>query len=89
MELEEIMERLETTVGRMENEKLTLEEAYDTFSEGMKLVRLGNEAIDKVEKKIEILMKKEIGDETDETIESEEKGDDISGSDESTDGTGG
>ena len=44
----------------MENEKLTLEEAYQTFSEGMKLVSLGNKAIDKVEKKLEILMTKEI-----------------------------
>lgn len=60
MELEEIIEQLEHTVNKMENEKLSLEEAYQTFSQGMKLVVQGNEAIDKVEKKIEILMKKDI-----------------------------
>ena len=60
MELEEIMEQLEETVEKMENETLSLEEANDTFSHGMKLVKAGNKAIDKVEKKIEILMEKEV-----------------------------
>ena len=60
MELEEIMDQLEETVEKMENETLSLEEAYDTFSHGMKLVKAGNKAIDKVEKKIEILMEKEV-----------------------------
>lgn len=59
MELEEIMEQLEQTVDKMENEKLSLEEAYETFSHGMKLVMQVNKAIDRVEKKIEVLMKKE------------------------------
>ncbi len=64
MELEEILEKLEKTVDKMENEKLSLEEAYQTFSQGMKLVVQGNEAIDRVEKKVEVLMAKEIeGDE--------------------------
>lgn len=66
MELEEIMEQLEETVGRMENEKLSLEDAYETFSHGMKLVMEGNKAIDKVEKKIEVLMKKDIEENEDE-----------------------
>lgn len=55
MELEEIMEQLEETVGKLEYEKLSLEEAYETFSKGMELVVKGNQAIDQVEKKIEIL----------------------------------
>lgn len=66
MELEEIMGRLEETVGSMENEKLSLEEAYEKFSEGMKLVKMGNEAIDRVEKKIEIIMEQESGEQADE-----------------------
>lgn len=65
MELEEIIEQLEQTVDKMENEKLSLEEAYDTFSHGMTLVKQGNRAIDRVEKKIDILMKKDIEDEVD------------------------
>lgn len=55
MELEEIMEQLEKTVGKLEYEKLSLEEAYETFSQGMEFVVKGNQAIDQVEKKIEIL----------------------------------
>ena len=51
---------------QMESEPLSLEEAYKTFSQGMKLVVQGNKAIDKVEKKIEILMKKDIDGEEDE-----------------------
>ncbi len=55
MELEEIMGQLEETVTKLECEKLSLEEAYTTFSKGMELVVKGNQAIDQVEKKIEIL----------------------------------
>ena len=56
MELEEIMTQLEETVVTMEHEKLSLEEAYATFSRGMKLVMEGNKAIDQVEKKGQVLM---------------------------------
>lgn len=63
MELEEIMEKLDETVQRMETEKLTLEQSYQVFSEGMELVKQGNQAIDKVEKKIQVLMEEENEDE--------------------------
>lgn len=63
MELEEIMEKLDETVRKMETEKLTLEQSYQAFSEGMELVKQGNQAIDKVEKKIKILMEEENEDE--------------------------
>jgi len=56
MELEEIMQKLEATVARMEQEKLTLEESYQCFSQGMEYVKAGNQAIDGVEKKIQVLM---------------------------------
>ncbi|MBO5488797.1 MAG: exodeoxyribonuclease VII small subunit [Eubacterium sp.] len=59
MELEEIMEKLEQTVEKMETEKMSLEESYQCFSQGMEYVKAGNEAIDKVEKKIQILMEEE------------------------------
>lgn len=55
-ELEEIMERLDETVQKMEQEKLTLEESYQAFSAGMELIKEGNLAIDRVEKKIQVLM---------------------------------
>ena len=63
MELEEIMEKLEKTVNKMENEKLTLEESFKCFSDGMKYVKDGNEAIDRVEKKIKNLMEEEVEEE--------------------------
>ena len=43
----------------MEQEKMTLEESYQAFSEGMELVKQGNQAIDQVEKKIQILLKED------------------------------
>ena len=54
--LEEIMDRLDDTVTQMENDKMTLEESYQALSEGMKRVTMGNDAIDRVEKKIKVLM---------------------------------
>lgn len=54
--LEEIMEQLDETVQKMEQEKLTLEESYQAFSVGMELIKEGNLAIDRVEKKIQVLM---------------------------------
>lgn len=59
MELEEIMDKLDDIVVKMENEKLTLEESYRFFSDGMKLVKAGNKAIDRVEKKIQVLMEED------------------------------
>lgn len=56
VELEEIMDQLDETVKKMEREKLTLEQSYQAFSEGMELVKQGNKAIDRVEKKIQVLM---------------------------------
>ena len=60
--LEDIMDKLDQTVRKMEDEKLTLEESYQCFSQGMGLVKAGNEAIDRVEKKIQILMEEDSGD---------------------------
>ncbi len=63
MELEEIMEKLDETVHRMETEKLTLEQSYQAFSEGMELIKQGNQAVDHVEKKIQVLMEEDNSDE--------------------------
>ncbi len=57
--LEMIMQTLEKKVDALENENLSLEEAFDKFKEGMELVKMGNDSIDRVEKKIEILMNEE------------------------------
>ena len=46
--LEEIMEKLSLTVAKLESEKLSLEDSFACFSEGIQLVMKGNQAIDKV-----------------------------------------
>lgn len=55
--LEEIMDELAKVVNSLENDNMSLEESYQYFSKGMKLVMEGNKSIDKVEKKIEVLTK--------------------------------
>ncbi len=61
--LEERFEMLEAMIEKMEDEELPLEEAFDLYSNGMKLLAGMNEEIDKVEKKVLILKD---GGETDE-----------------------
>lgn len=55
--LEEIMDELAKVVNSLENDNMSLEESYQYFSKGMKLVMEGNKSIDKVEKEIEVLTK--------------------------------
>ncbi len=50
--LEENFARLEETIGRLEDEDISLEEAFAAYSEGMKLLKSCNEQIDRVEKKV-------------------------------------
>lgn len=55
--LEEIMDELSEVVNSLENDNLSLEESYQYFSKGMKLVMEGNKSIDKVEKEMIVLTK--------------------------------
>lgn len=50
--LETAFEELEATVTALEDEVLTLDEAFKLYSAGIKLVKYCNTAIDKVEKKM-------------------------------------
>lgn len=50
--LETAFEELETTVAALEDEALTLDDAFKLYSAGIKLVKYCNQAIDKVEKKM-------------------------------------
>ena len=50
--LEENFERLEETIGRLEEEDISLEDAFAAYSEGMALLKACNEQIDRVEKKV-------------------------------------
>ena len=53
--LEEMFERMEAIVGRMETEDVSLEESFRLYSEGMRLLKKCNETIDTVEKKVLVL----------------------------------
>ena len=53
--LEEAFDALEETVGRLESEELSLEEAFGAYERGMRLVKLCNEKIDRVEKRVRVL----------------------------------
>ncbi|MBU3841270.1 MAG: exodeoxyribonuclease VII small subunit [Candidatus Ruminococcus intestinipullorum] len=53
--LEELFERIEKVAGKMEDVDVSLEESFELYHEGMKLLKQCNEIIDAVEKKVQIL----------------------------------
>lgn len=50
--LEENFARLKEAIERLEDEEISLEDAFAAYSEGMKLLKNCNEQIDRVEKKV-------------------------------------
>ncbi|NLP34218.1 MAG: exodeoxyribonuclease VII small subunit [Clostridiales bacterium] len=55
MKLEEAFERLEHLMTKLENPEVSLEDSFAYYQEGMKLLKLCNDSIDKVEKELIIL----------------------------------
>lgn len=53
--LEASMEALDKVIGELEKEEVSLEESFKLYQEGMKLLKVCSDAIDKVEKKIIVL----------------------------------
>lgn len=53
--LEELFEELSQVLGKLENDELPLEEAFQYYSQGIQLVQSCNSKIDQVEKQIKIL----------------------------------
>lgn len=53
--IEIIFEELEEKVSLLESRDITLEEAFKTYSEGMKLLKSCNDKLDKVEKKVMLM----------------------------------
>lgn len=58
---EKSLARLETVVEEMEGGDLSLEDMIKRFEEGQKLIGFCSKKLDEVERKIEILVKKEDG----------------------------
>ena len=50
--LDEPFEKLETAIGKLEQEDISLEESFRLYKEGMKLIQSCNDKIDKVEKEV-------------------------------------
>ncbi len=59
LSLEENFTKLEETIACLEAEDISLEEAFNAYSQGMALLKSCNEQIDMVEKKILILSETE------------------------------
>lgn len=53
--IEESFASLDTIIEELQNGDLTLEESFQKYEEGMKLIKNCNTAIDKVEKKLEVI----------------------------------
>jgi exodeoxyribonuclease VII small subunit len=58
---EDALEELEKVVERLESGELSLEDSLAAFEEGVKLVRLCNDKLTEVERKIELLVKDKEG----------------------------
>ena len=56
MNLETRLDKLDELIEELEGDDISLEAALDKYSEGIKLVKECNESIDRVEKKVRLLM---------------------------------
>lgn len=52
MTLEQAFEKLEESIGKLEQEDISLEDSFKIYREGMKLIQTCNEKIDQVEKQV-------------------------------------
>ncbi len=50
--LEQMFEKLEESIEKLEQEDISLEDSFKIYREGMKLIQTCNEKIDKVEKEV-------------------------------------
>ena len=50
--LEQVFDKLEETIGKLEQEDIPLEESFKLYKEGMKLIKSCTDRIDKVEKEV-------------------------------------
>lgn len=50
--LEENLDKLNEIIERMESDELPLEEAFQAYSDGMRLLKICNDQIDRVEKQV-------------------------------------
>jgi exodeoxyribonuclease VII small subunit len=56
MSFEEALQKLETSVQQLESGDLSLEQALETFEQGVKMSRLCSQKLEESEKKVELLL---------------------------------
>jgi len=56
MSLEQRLDMLDELIEQLESDEISLEDAFEKYSAGIKLVKECNESIDRVEKKVQMLM---------------------------------
>ena len=52
LSLEEAFEQIEEVISQLETEEITLEQSFQEYNRGMKLLQHCNDTIDRVEKKV-------------------------------------
>lgn len=57
--LEETLENLEEIIIKMDNDDISLEEAFKLYNQGIKLCKACNDKISKVEKQLEVINESE------------------------------
>lgn len=68
-DFESSLEQLEVLIGQLESGELSLEESLKTFEQGIKLTRACQQSLSSAEQKVAILLKKDNGEVTSETLE--------------------
>lgn len=53
--LETVFEQLDNILGKLEGEDISLEESFQMYHKGMELLKVCNEKIDTIEKKMMVL----------------------------------
>lgn len=55
LKINEIFDKLDTIVKEMEDPSIPLEESFEHYTEGLKLLKQCSESIESIEKQIEVL----------------------------------
>ena len=55
LSIEEAFEQIEEKLNALENSEISLEDAFARYKEGMELLKLCNDSIDAVEKKVKAI----------------------------------
>lgn len=60
LDFEEALKHLETLVKDLEREDITLEDSVKTYKSGLELVKACNNAIDEIQKELEIISESQV-----------------------------